>query len=61
VSGNTREEALIRARNALNSFVIEGVPTTIDFLARVTEDPAFARGEVDTHFIERFLADSKSE
>jgi acetyl-CoA carboxylase, biotin carboxylase subunit len=33
VSGKTREEALVRARYALNSFVIEGVHTTVPFLA----------------------------
>jgi acetyl-CoA carboxylase biotin carboxylase subunit len=58
VSGNTREEALVRARNGLNSFVIEGIPTTIPFLARVARDPAFVRGDVDTHFIERFMEEN---
>jgi len=57
VSGNTREEAIVRARIALDSFVIEGVQTTIPFLAEVCRDPQFARGEVDTSFIERFMAD----
>ena len=61
VSGKTREEALVRARYALNSFVIEGVHTTVPFLAEIVEDPAFQRGEVDTHFIERFMSErSKS-
>jgi acetyl-CoA carboxylase biotin carboxylase subunit len=55
VSGNTREEAVVRARIALESFVIEGVNTTIPFLAEVTRDPRFIRGEVDTGFLERFL------
>ena len=55
VSGNTREEAILRARNALASFVIEGVPTTIPFLAEVARDDHFVRGDVDTHFIERFM------
>jgi acetyl-CoA carboxylase biotin carboxylase subunit len=55
VSGNNREEALVRARIALESFVIEGVSTTIPFLAQVTHDERFKRGEVDTHFLERFM------
>ena len=55
VSGNSREEALVRARIALESFVIEGVSTTIPFLAQVTHDERFIRGEVDTHFLDRFM------
>ena len=55
VSGNTREEALVRGRNALDSFVIEGIPTTIRFLAEITRNDEFVRGDIDTHFIERFL------
>ncbi len=55
VSGSTREEALVRARYALNSFVIEGIKTTIPFLAELVQDERFQRGEVDTRFVERFL------
>ena len=56
ISGNTREEAIIRARHSLDSFVIEGIPTTIGILARITRDPHFVSGEVDTGFVARFLA-----
>ncbi len=56
VSGKTRDEALVRARYALRSFVIEGVSTTIPFLAELVQDEAFQQGEIDTHFVERFLA-----
>jgi acetyl-CoA carboxylase, biotin carboxylase subunit len=55
VSGNTRDEALSRARNALSHLVIEGVHTTVPFLAEVVRDPEFAAGNVDTHFLERFM------
>ena len=57
VSGKTREEALVRARYALGSFVIEGVSTTIRFLLELVGDESFQRGEIDTHFVGRFLAD----
>jgi acetyl-CoA carboxylase, biotin carboxylase subunit len=57
VSGSTREEALVRARYALNSFVIEGIHTTLPFLAEIVQDERFQRGEVDTGFVERFLAE----
>jgi acetyl-CoA carboxylase biotin carboxylase subunit len=53
VHGNTREEALVRMRHALESFIIEGVTTTIPFLRRVIEHPDFAAGKVDTKFLER--------
>ncbi|MGE3526372.1 MAG: acetyl-CoA carboxylase biotin carboxylase subunit, partial [Gemmatimonadales bacterium] len=53
VHGNTREEALRRMGQALDSFILEGVTTTIPFLARVIRHPDFAAGNVDTKFLER--------
>ena len=57
VHGNTREEALARGRVALDSFVIEGVHTTIPILSAIVRDEHFIRGEVDTRFVERFLSE----
>jgi acetyl-CoA carboxylase biotin carboxylase subunit len=57
VYGNTREEALARGRVALDSFVIEGVHTTIPILSAIVRDEHFMRGEVDTRFVERFLSE----
>ncbi len=51
--GRDRDEAIVRVRVALEAFVIEGVTTTIPFLARVMENPRFKAGEVDTKFLER--------
>ena len=51
--GRDRSEALDRMRVALEAFVIEGVTTTIPFLARVMDNPRFRAGEVDTKFLER--------
>ena len=53
VHGNCREEALTRMRNALDTFVLEGVTTTIPFLGRVIRHPDFVAGKVDTKFLER--------
>jgi len=53
VHGNTRPEALSRMGQALDSFILEGVTTTIPFLARVIRHPDFAAGKVDTRFLER--------
>ena len=53
VQGRDRAEAVARMRVALESFVVEGVTTTIPFLARVMQNDRFARGDVDTKFLER--------
>ncbi len=53
VHGNTREEALARMSQALESFIIEGITTTIPFLLRIVHHPEFRAGRVDTKFLER--------
>jgi acetyl-CoA carboxylase biotin carboxylase subunit len=53
VHGNDRTEALARMHQALEGFIIEGVTTTIPFLGRVLQSPAFETGDVDTKFLER--------
>jgi acetyl-CoA carboxylase biotin carboxylase subunit len=53
VHGNDRTEALARMGQALDSFILEGVTTTIPFLARVIRHPEFVEGRVDTRFLER--------
>jgi acetyl-CoA carboxylase biotin carboxylase subunit len=53
VHGHDRQEALARMHQALDGFIIEGVTTTIPFLARVMAHPAFRAGDVDTKFLER--------
>ncbi|MDQ3555835.1 MAG: acetyl-CoA carboxylase biotin carboxylase subunit [Gemmatimonadota bacterium] len=56
VHGLNREEALVRMRNALSTFVVEGVHTTIPFLLGIMSEPEFVAGEVDTKYLERLLA-----
>lgn len=51
--GRTREEAIRRMQIALESFIVEGITTTIPFLARVMQNPTFQSGDVDTKFLER--------
>lgn len=57
VSANTRAETIVRARHVLDHFIIEGVPTTIPFLRRIVDDPAFVEGDVDTGFVARLMAE----
>lgn len=52
VWGSDREEALQRARRALDEFAIEGIPTTIPFHKRVLDTAIFQVGEARTDFID---------
>jgi acetyl-CoA carboxylase biotin carboxylase subunit len=52
VWGETRDEAVARARRALDEFIVVGIPTTIPFHQAVVETEAFKRGEVYTDFVE---------
>ena len=61
VSGRDREETIVRARHALEFFVIEGISTTIPFLSEITRDEQFVAGGVDTGFVERFLGERRGD
>jgi acetyl-CoA carboxylase biotin carboxylase subunit len=61
VSGRDREETIVRARHALEFFVIGGISTTIPFLSEITRDEQFVAGEVDTGFVERFLGERRGD
>jgi acetyl-CoA/propionyl-CoA carboxylase biotin carboxyl carrier protein len=54
VWGRDRDEALRRLRRALNDFTVTGVPTTIPFHQAVADQPAFATGDYDTRFLDRY-------
>ena len=55
VSGQTRNECLMRARRALEEFVIEGVETTIPLHQWLISEPDFINGNYDIHWLERCL------
>lgn len=57
VWGETRSEAISRARRALDEFIIIGIPTTIPFHQLVIENEAFQSGDVYTDFIDTHLSD----
>ena len=50
--GNTRGEAILRMRRALESFVVEGIKTNIAMQQRIVTDEDFVRGRISTGFIE---------
>lgn len=54
ISAQTREEALVRMKRALEEFVIEGVKTTIPFHIKLMDDPKFKSGQFTTAFMESF-------
>jgi len=61
VSAQTREEALVRMKRALEEMVIEGVKTTIPFHIKLMDDPAFKSGNFTTKFLETFDFSSLKE
>ena len=50
VTGRTRQQALARARRALDELVIEGMPTVTPFHRAVVADEAFAPADADQPF-----------
>jgi acetyl-CoA carboxylase biotin carboxylase subunit len=53
--GKDRPEALRRMEIALEEMIVDGIKTTIPFHLLAMRDPAFQRGDLDTHFVERLL------
>ncbi|NVJ48137.1 MAG: acetyl-CoA carboxylase biotin carboxylase subunit [Cytophagia bacterium] len=54
VSGQSREEVIVRMKRALEEFVIEGIKTTIPFHIKLMEDEGFKSGNFTTKFLESF-------
>ncbi len=53
VSGENREEVLIRMERSLKEFFISGVTTTIPFHLKILNNAFFRKGEYYTNFIQR--------
>ena len=56
VSGQTRNECLMRLRRALEEFVIAGVETTIPLHQSLIAENDFINGDYDIHWLEAYLA-----
>ncbi len=56
VHGDTRAEAIARARRALTEMVVDGIATTIPLHRLIMDDPEFAAGDYTIHWLERFVA-----
>jgi len=53
VWGNTREQAIARAKRAFEEFNVEGIKTTIPFHQQVLKNEDFISGNFDTSFIDK--------
>ncbi len=56
VWADTREEAIVRMRRALDEYVIEGVKTNISLHRRILRNAYFVRGEYTTSFLDEMLS-----
>jgi biotin carboxylase len=52
--GETREEAITTMERALDEFLVEPIKTTVDFHKKILADGDFRKGNISTHFIEKF-------
>jgi 3-methylcrotonyl-CoA carboxylase alpha subunit len=53
VSGSTRQEAVTRLGEALDSYALDGVTTNLDFLRWLADQREFRTGHADITFVER--------
>jgi len=50
----TRDEAILKMKRALEEYIIEGVKTTIPFHQQLLEDEKFLEGDFTTKFMDDF-------
>jgi len=55
VHAPTRADAIIKMRQALDEFVVEGIKTNIPFHKKILASKKFRDADYDTHFLEEFL------
>lgn len=54
VSGQSREEVIVRMKRALQEFIIEGIETTVPFHIKLMDDETFKSGKFTTAFLDNF-------
>jgi acetyl-CoA carboxylase biotin carboxylase subunit len=59
VRDRTRDEAIKKMLHALDEFVIEGIPTTVDYHKKVLSHPDFVSGNYDTSFTQKLNQEEK--
>ena len=51
----TRDDAILKLRQALDEFIVEGIETNIPFHKKIISSQKFVDGNYDTNFLEEFL------
>ena len=54
VVAQTREEAILKMKRALDEYIIEGIKTTIPFHQKLMQDEKFNLGDFTTSFMDTF-------
>ena len=57
--GKDRKEAIKIMQRALNEFLVEPIKTTVDFHKDVMVDSDFEKGDISTHFVEKFFSEEE--
>ncbi|MCZ2155399.1 MAG: acetyl-CoA carboxylase biotin carboxylase subunit [Bryobacterales bacterium] len=57
--GRDRNEAIARMRRALDTFVVEGIHTTIPLHQKILHDPQFVAGDFHTNYLAKFTTKTK--
>lgn len=52
--GENRDEAITKMQTALNEYIIEGIPTNIDYLKSILNDNRFRNNEITTNYCNQF-------
>jgi acetyl-CoA carboxylase biotin carboxylase subunit len=61
VWGRTREEAIARMLRALGEYEVSGIRTSLPFFRWMLREPAFARGEFHTGYLDELLQSRRGE
>lgn len=56
VHAETREQAIMRLRRALDEFVVDGIRTTVPLFQNLVNNADIIKGEYDIHWLERHLS-----
>lgn len=59
VHAESRDDAIIKMRRALDEFIVEGVKTTIPIHKKILTDQDFRQGDISTKFMERYNASAE--
>jgi acetyl-CoA carboxylase biotin carboxylase subunit len=55
---NSRDEAIMKMRSALDEMVIDGIKTNIPLQRKIMKDEVFCKGGMNIHYLEKKLGES---